>query len=116
MTEAKLNGALYRRLLTVLKENGEKLSRTVEGETLRVLSLGDVQATISRGNDSWELEALTFTVLDQDFFVEKDGTVCLTVFEEDEPLAYPIEDADFLRGLERFLEWRLEMHSTFAGG
>lgn len=116
MKEPKLDRELQRRLITALKTSGERTSRTFEGETIKVLSLGDVQATISLQDGSWRLEALTFTVLDQDFFVENDGTVCLTVVEEDEPLAYPIENADFLRGLERFLEWRLEMHSTFAGG
>jgi len=116
MSEPKLDKDLYGRLLKVLKESGERASRNFEEQTFRVLSLGDIQAAITQKSEGWELEALTFTVLDQDFFVEKDGTVCLTVFEEDEPLAYPIEDADFLRGLERFLEWRLEMHSTFAGG
>lgn len=116
MNEPKLDRELQRRLVTALKTSGERASRTFEGETVRVLSLGDLQATISLKDGSWRLEAISFTVLDQDFFVEDDGTVCLTVVEDDEPLAYPIEDATFLKGLERFLEWRLEMHSTFAGG
>jgi hypothetical protein len=116
MTKPKLDRGLYERLLKVLKESGERASRTAEDEAFRVLSLGDVQATFAQKTGGWKLEALTFTVLDQDFFVEEDGIVSLAVFEDDEALAYPIEDAAFLKGLERFLEWRLEMHSTFAGG
>lgn len=116
MNEPKLDRELQRKLIAMLKQSGERASRKFEGEIVKVLSLGDVQAIISLEDGAWRLEALTFTVLDQDFFVEDDGTVCLTVVEDDEPLAYPIEDPAFLKGLERFLEWRLEMHSTFAGG
>lgn len=109
----KVNSAVVKDIAKLTIKIGTREQRNDNGAIMNVFNTDDLTAIFQTINGKPTFYGLVFEALGKDFIINNDFNIILSGSDENgDEGTYEVTDELFLKSLENFLKWRLEILQT----
>ena len=98
--------SICERLATNIKNKGSYKEREVNGELLRFYEYSELSLSLTKLDNKWKIDCLSFEVFGNEFFLTIDGSVSMVFGDEGNEQVFTGEYKKLIKSLNVFLEWR----------
>lgn len=88
------------------KNKGSYKEREVNGELSRFYEYNELSLSLTKIDNKWKIDGLSFEVFGNEFFLTVDGSVSMVVGDEGNEQVFTVKDEKLIKSLSVFLEWR----------
>lgn len=106
----RVNSGLIKEVAKLVIKHGERDQRNDNGTVMNVFNMDDLTAIFETVDGKPTFYGLVFEALGKDFIINNEFSIILAGSDENgEEGTYEVSDELFLKSLEKFLKWRLEV-------